>query len=220
MTEIEVEGKTVEEAIQQGLNKLGCSRNNVEIKILDEGTSGLFGLMGTKPARVKLITKDSVKTQKAIDFVLAQNKVQEVISTILKLMNVSYEEINTSLMASRILVDVKTKESNLLIGKSGTTLEALENIVNLIISKNEKTRTKVVLDIEGYRRRQEDRLQSMAKKAAQYVKKTGKIWRFDPMPAHERRIIHMALKNEPNINTFSEGEGKLRKVIIKPKKSR
>jgi spoIIIJ-associated protein len=223
MAEIEVEGKTVEDAIKDGLAKLGCSRDKVEIKILNEGTTGLFGLMGTKPARVLLITKsDDAEASVAgnVDFTAAQAQVKESLSSIFKLMHIEFSEIHTSLMAGRVLVDIKSPEGSLIIGKGGQNLEAMEHIINLIINKNEDTRVKVNLDIEEYRHRQEDRLQVLARKAADQVKRTGKIFRFDPMPAKDRRVIHLTLKTDPEIETFSEGEGAYRKVGVKSKQSK
>lgn len=221
MAEIEAEGKTVEEAIRSGLEKLGVAKDKVEIKILNEGTTGLFGLMGNKPARVLLITKEAPAAEGEnpdADYALAQERAKNVVSDILKLMNVGFTEINTALLAGRVMVDIKTPESNLLIGKNGQTLEALEQMVTLILSRDKATRVKISLDTEEYRRRQEERLQSMALKAVEQVKQTGKIYRFDPMPARNRRVIHLAIKNDPDVETFSEGEGMFRKVGIKPKK--
>lgn len=154
MSEIEVEGKTVEEAIQEGLGKLGCSQDKVEIKILNEGTSGLFGLMGNKPSRVRLITKERV-----IDYILAQNSIRDILSNMLRLMNLNYKDINTAMLTGRLMVNIKSDDSRLIIGKNGQTLDALEHILNLMLNKNENTRTKVTLDTEGYRQQQEGRLQ-------------------------------------------------------------
>jgi spoIIIJ-associated protein len=221
MAEIEVEGKTVEDAIKQGLAKLGVPRDKVEIKILNEGTSGLFGLMGTKPARVLLISKEEGGAGEAaaeVDFARAQERAKEVMAELLKGMGIPFTEIKTALMTGRVLVDIKTPESSLIIGRNGQTLEAIEHILNLILNKDKDTRVKLVLDTEEYRRRQEERLQTLAKKAADQVRNTGKIFRFDPMPARDRRIIHVVLKNEPDVETFSEGEGMFRKVGVKPKK--
>lgn len=218
MPEIEIEAKTVEEAIHEGLIKIGCSRENVEIKILNEGTIGLFGLMGTKPAKVRLTTRDASLARPDIDYVLTQSSAKEYLANILKLMHVDFDEINTSLMAGRVMVDIKTKESNLLIGKNGQTLEAIEAVTNLMLSREPKTRTKALVDIEGYRQRQDERLQALAKKSAEQVRTTGNIFKFDPMSSRDRRVIHLTLKNDPDIDTFSEGDGAYRRVVIKPKK--
>ncbi|MFH1368987.1 MAG: RNA-binding cell elongation regulator Jag/EloR [Elusimicrobiota bacterium] len=214
MAEIEVEGKTVEEAIKEGLGKLGCSRDKAEIKILDEGTAGLFGLMGTKPSRVRLTTREAGEA----DYMLAQEKAKEVLADIMKLMKFDVKEIKTAMVTGRVFVNVKSDDSSLIIGKGGQSLEAFEHIVNLILHQNEKTRVKITLDTENYRQKQEERLQNTASKAAAQVKTTGKPFHMDPMSSKDRRLLHLFLKNDPDVETFSEGDGQFRKVIIKPKK--
>lgn len=218
MAEIEVEGKTVEAAITEGLAKLGVSREQVEIKILNEGTTGLFGLMGTKPARVLLVTKEGVHVQRhAVDYAEAQALVKEALSKILSFMHFDAQQITTGVKDEQVTADIKSTDGSLIIGKNGQTLAALEHAVNLIVNKNESTRVKVVLDTENYRGKQEERLVSMARKAADQVKTSGKAYRFDPMPAKDRRIIHLALKDNPDVESFSEGEGPFRKVGVKPR---
>ncbi len=211
--EIEVEGKSIEEAIQEGLKKLGVSKDQVDVKILNEGSTGLFGLMGTKPACVRL----SIKGSNA-DLSLTQTRAKEVLIDLFKLMNIKYSEINTALLTGRVYVNVKSDDSRFIIGKNGNSLEALDHILNLILHKDEKTRTKVSLDVEGYRKQQESRLQTIAMKAAEEVKQTGKPYRFDPMPSDERRLIHMFLKNDPSVESVSEGEGRFRKIVLLPRK--
>lgn len=214
MAEIEIEGKTIEEAIKDGLEKLGTTRDKVEIKILDEGTSGLFGLMGSKPSRVRLITAEEGQA----DYTKAQEKAKEILGNILKLMKFDVKEIHSAMLTGRIFVNIKSDDSSLIIGKSGQTLEAFEHIVNLMLHADPATRVKVTLDTENYRLKQEERLQSNALKAAAQVKKSGKPYRMDPMPSKDRRLIHMFLKDDPEIETTSEGEGAFRKIVIQPKK--
>ena len=216
MAEIEVEGKTVEEAIKEGLEKLGCSRDKVEIKILNEGNAGLFGLMGNKAACVRLTTTEPGQTP--ADYVLAQEKAKEVITDILKLMNFDVKEIHSAMVTGRVFLNVKSDDSNLIIGKGGQSLEALEHIVNLILHQNEKTRVKVTLDTENYRQKQEERLQITATKIAAQVATSGKPFRMDPMSSKERRLVHMFLKDNEDVETVSEGEGQFRRITIKPKK--
>ena len=212
--EIEIEGKTVEEAILEGLKQLNCSRENVEIKILNEGSSGLFGLMGTKPACVRLSTKDN-----KADVTLTQKRAKEVLADLLKMMAIKFSDINTAMLTGRIFVNVKSEDSRFIIGKNGNTLDALEHVLNLILHKNENTRTKVNVDVEGYKKQQESRIQTLAIKAAAQVKNSGKPFSFDPMPAGERRLVHLFLKNNPGVETFSEGEGNFRKIVLKPRKT-
>ncbi|MGA2090749.1 MAG: RNA-binding cell elongation regulator Jag/EloR [Endomicrobiales bacterium] len=221
MAEIEIEAKTVEEAIQEGLTRLGISREKVDIKILNEGTAGLFGLMGNKPARVRLVTlTGSVGTMDtALDYPLAQKEATEIVSTIIKMMEIPFSEVDVKLVTGRIIIDIKSQSSSLLIGKNGQTLDALEHIINLILSKNPATRVKATVDCNQFRMRQEETLQAMAAKVAEQVKTTGTTYRFDPMSSIERRIIHVFLKSDPEIETLSEGTGNFRRVIVKQKHS-
>jgi spoIIIJ-associated protein len=219
MTEIEIEGKTVEDAISEGLAKLGVGRDQVEIKILSEGSTGLFGLMGSKASSVRLTLKSGLQPgcEAVADLALVQTKAKELLGEILRLMKISYSEINTSMLTGRVYIDVKSTESALIIGKGGQTLDALEMILNLMLAREPQTRAKVNIDTEKYRVRQEEKLSEAALRGAATAKTSGKPFRFEPMNAHDRRLVHLALKADPAVETFSEGEGLLRSVIVKPK---
>ena len=221
--ELEVSGKNIEEAISSGLKELNCSKDDVEIKILDEGTTGLFGLMGAKPAKVLLTLKkeDQQKiseiTKKEIDadFDLACKNVKNYIEKIVSMMNININDIKVNHNNETINVEVFTDSGSLLIGKSGQSLNALEYIVQLMLNTNPSTRVKVTIDTENYRQKQQERLKTIVNKAIEYVKRTKKIYRFDPMSAKERKFIHNYLKEFPEFETFSEGEGSKRKVGVK-----
>jgi len=217
MAELEVEGKTVEEAIKTGLEKLGVSKEKVKLKILNEGTSGLFGLMGAKPARVLLIA-EGVELKDGADYPLAVSKTKQTVADILKLMGFEVSGIDAAVRDGAVACEIKSADGSLIIGKNGQTLEAIEHVVNLIVNRSSETRVKINLDTENYRVHQEERLNALAAKAADQVRTTGKIYRFDPMSSKDRRVIHLALKEAEGVETFSEGEGAFRKVIIKPKK--
>jgi len=222
MAELEVEGKTVEEAIKLGLDKLGVSKDKVKIKILNEGSSGLFGLMGAKPSRVLLIAEGVEIIEKketgGADYELAKSKTKKTVADILKLMGLAFDNVEASVREDAVSCEIKGPEGSLIIGKNGQTLDALEHIVNLIVNRSSETRVKINLDTEDYRLHQEQRLQALATKAAEQVKTTGKTYRFEPMNSKERRIIHLALQDSPDVETYSEGDGSMRKVAVKPKK--
>ncbi len=226
MAEIEVEGKTVEEAITEGLKKLGVSRDKVEIKILDEGTTGLFGLMGAKPAHIRMTAREGIgaeqrsadETNPDIDHALTEKRVKEVLGEMLRLMNISFKEISVARADDRVVTEVRSDESSLLIGKNGQTLEAVEHVLTLMLSRDKATRARITIDTEHYRLRHEEKLQAMAKQAAEEVRRTGHTHRFDPMPSRDRRVIHVCLKDDPEVESFSEGEGPFRKVGLKPGK--
>jgi spoIIIJ-associated protein len=129
-------------------------------------------------------------------------------------------EMNISEKDNRVYVDLKGPEVGLLIGRRGETMEALQFLVNLQVNKNNSTRKKVFIDIEGYRGRREETLQRLALKLANKAKQKGKAVVLEPMSAQERRIIHTALQVRSDIYTFSEGEEPYRKVVISPRNRR
>ncbi len=224
--ELETTGKNIEDAIEKGLKELKCSKENVEIKVLDEGTKGLFGLMGAKPARVLLTIKDKNQVKeikkekkeepkKEIDFDLACKNAQEYISKIISMMNITIDDIKVSHDEDTVNIEVSTDSGSLLIGRSGQSLNALEYVVQLMLNTNSSTRAKVTIDTENYRQKQQERLKTLINKAIEYVKRTKKIYRFDPMSARDRKFIHQYFKDLGGFDTFSEGEGSMRKVGVK-----
>lgn len=227
MQEIEVSGKNIEEAISTGLKQLNCSKEDVEIKILDEGTTGLFGLMGAKPAKVLLTLKSNIKAKetkketvkevqkKEIDFDLACSDAKKYVSEIISMMGININDTKISHDDETVNIEVSTDSGSLLIGRGGQSLDSLEYIVQLMLNNNPKTRAKVNIDTEGYRLKQQDKLKTIIQKAIEYVRRTKKIYRFDPMPARERKYIHMYFKNMEEFDTFSEGNGHNRKVGVK-----
>ncbi len=229
MEEREFSGKNVEEAIEKGLKELDLSRDDVEVKILNEGKAGLFGLMGASPAKIKLIVKSlkDLETGKKgevagekprdIDLISAQKRAKEELDEILKLMGIE-SEVATSLEERKVVADIKSENGAILIGKKGQTLNALQLIVNLIVNRDEKTRTKVIVDSEGYRERREKALAKMAWEVADEVKSKGRPLELEPMNPTERRVIHLALKDDKDVETTSEGEGSYRRVVVSPKR--
>ncbi|MCK9582541.1 MAG: protein jag [Endomicrobiales bacterium] len=220
--EIEVEGKTVEAAIASGLEKFSLKREQVDIKILSEGSSGLFGLMGAKPARVQLAVKNGVTVKEILpplDFNLSQKRVKEILETLLSKMNVSFSAVHTSVVDGLIAAEVKSSQSALLIGKSGQTLKSVEYLCTLILNRDPLTRVKVRLDVDNYLRRCEQNLLDMVKDAAQKVTASSNSIYLHPMNSSDRKIVHNFLKDDPKLETFSDGYGAKRKVGIRIKKS-
>ncbi|MBQ1609472.1 MAG: protein jag [Elusimicrobia bacterium] len=223
--ELEFSGKNINDAIEKGLQELNCSKEDVEIKILDEGTKGLFGLMGSKPARVILTLKDKNRIKKEntkkeepkreIDFDLACKNAKEYVSKIVSMMNIKIDDIKVNHDEDTVNIEVSTDSGSLLIGRSGQSLNALEYVVQLMLNTNPSTRAKVTIDTENYRQKQQERLKAIINKAIEYVKRTKKIYRFDPMSAKDRKFIHQYFKEIGGFDTFSEGEGAMRKVGVK-----
>lgn len=200
-------GKTVEEAINAGIEELAVDRDRVTIEIVEEPTKkGLFGLFGTRLARVRLSYEDNPG-------VLAADFVKKVCSAI----KVDAEtQVNKD--GEHWHVNIKGPELGILIGRRGDTLDALQYLTNLAVAKQMSERVRIVVDVEGYRLRREETLVRLAKRLSEKVKRTGTRIVLEPMNPHERRIIHTSLQDEARISTFSEGDEPNRRVVISLKR--
>lgn len=202
MKETEANGRTVEEAIENALKILEANRDEVEIRVLEEGSKGFLGLLGSRQARVKVIKPDS-----------PEKLIKDFLSKIIDIMNL---EAGMEIRAREgyFFVNLYGKDMGILIGRRGDTLNALQYVCNLAVNRKLKNRVRIVIDIEGYRKRRELTLINLARRLSARVKETGKKIILEPMNSQERRIIHTALQNENEIYTFSEGKEPYRKVVI------
>jgi spoIIIJ-associated protein len=119
----------------------------------------------------------------------------------------------------RIILDAHGSESGLVIGKKGATLDALQYLVNRIVFRKPGESAGVTVDAEGYRGRREDSLTDLANRLAEKAVRSGRPVPVEPMNAHDRRVVHMALADHPGVTTESEGEGMARRVVIFPKRA-
>ena len=207
MKTIEMTGKTVEEALKHALDELKLTKDKVDVEVIDEGSKGLFNLIGTKPAKVK-VTKKLDVLDDAKTFLI----------NVLSSMNIK-SDIDIKEENGIIKINFKGPNMGLVIGYRGETLDSLQYLVSLVINKNhENPYKKVVLDAENYRHKREETLIKLAQKTAYKVKKSGRPYKLEPMNPYERRIIHSALQEYTDINTYSEGEEPFRRIIISLKK--
>jgi len=238
---VEESGKTVDEAIEKALEKLGLDETEVEVEVLSVGRSGILGIGGDR-ARVLVRPKGGVAapaqgaaapgpgaTSPAPGAaVLTEEDLETavgVLKRLLELMNVDAsvqvrapETPGDGLGLVRAVLDVSGEDLGILIGRRGDTLSSLQFLVNLVVSRKLKARTAFGIDVEGYRRRREESLKGLALRMADRVKSTGQSITLEPMPPNERRIVHLALANDPNVITVSIGEGESRKVAITPRR--
>jgi spoIIIJ-associated protein len=148
---------------------------------------------------------------------------QETVSELLEKMhiqaqvNASYGEVDDVRGTRAILVDITGKDLSVLIGKRSETLNALQYIARLIVSKELGENITLVIDVEGYRTRRERQLRQLAHRMAEQAVKTGRKQTLEPMPPNERRIVHMELRDDAHVTTESFGEEPHRKVTIIPK---
>ncbi|MFZ5649526.1 MAG: RNA-binding cell elongation regulator Jag/EloR [Bacillota bacterium] len=206
MQVVEKTAKTVDDAIEQAIAELGISRQEIDVEIIDQPSKGFLGLLGSKPARVKVTVRNT-----------PARIVRTIMTDILITMNLD-AKMDIKEKDDTISVNLKGENLGILIGRRGETLDALQYLVNLSVNKNMENRKKFILDIEGYRRRREETLKKLAHKLADKARQRGRNIVLEPMNSLERRIIHTALQGRDDISTFSEGEEPYRKIIIAPKK--
>lgn len=204
---IKKSGKTIEEAVKLALTELNLTESDVEIEVLQEPKSGFLGFIGAKDALVKV-------TQKENDY----GKIYEFLNMIFEKMRLT-PEVFLKEENGNILVNLKGEDLGILIGRRGETLDSMQFLMNLFINRSSENYRKVILDIEDYRKKRENTLHSLAEKLSHKVKRTGRKISLEPMNPHERRIIHMTLQDDVNVNTYSEGEEPFRKVVIAPKRN-
>ena len=215
MKVIEVEGKTVEDAKRRAAEELGLNADSVDdnlVEIIDEGKSGIFGFGVSRPAKIRVTYNADVKDVGA--------NVKTVLNEILTRIGVKYIINEFHEGESKVYVEFESDDSGLIIGKKGRNLEAIQFIVNVIVSQQTATEKKIILDIEGYRAKRERAIKKVSFEAAKKVMRTGKPVVLEPMNPFERRLVHLSLQNHDKVETKSEGMGIYRKVKILPKNVR
>ena len=248
MKEIEMEGKTVTIAVENGLEEIGLRRDQVEVEVLNEGNTGFLGI-GSKPALVRLREKKwgpddgdtgSEKTAPAAPRTRRPNKpaqtaghdgslsakeaekacraTEEILSEILKLAELEKTSLNCSwdCEQNRVRAEIDSPDGNILIGKGGRTIEALQFLLTVMVGRKTGTPAAIQVETEGYWKKIEGKILEEAEKAVGDVVRSGKPYRFEPLEPSLRRLIHRKLSGHPDVVTSSEGEGPWRKVVIKP----
>jgi Predicted RNA-binding protein len=208
MKTIEMTGRTVSEAVKNALTELKLTEDRVEVEVIEEGSKGLFKLLGAKPAKVIVkVKRDYLYEAKAF--------LRDVLTSMDVKAEIKIKEENDV-----IKITLTGPDMGIIIGYRGETMDSLQYLVSLVVNKGHETEYKrVVLDTENYRAKREETLKRLAGKTAFRVRKTGKSIKLEPMNPYERRVIHSALQNDPYVQTFSEGEEPYRRVVIDLKKA-
>ena len=224
------EGKTTNEAIENGLKQLKVSKDKVEIKVLEnEEKRSFFSILAPRVVKVELTLKEDAKgtkIQEKREIKLTkqeQEKAKENIEKFLKdFMRNLPEDTKYEITTEESGLKVSLTNDNLgyLIGYRGETLYALQNIMTAIAGKGIEQKVRVILDIEGYKAKREKTLEDLAEKVAKTVIRTKKPIKLEPMQAYERKIIHSKLQQNSKVETTSVGEEPHRRIIVSLKKSR
>jgi len=204
---VKMKGKTVEEAITMALQVLGKTREEVDVKVLSEAEGGVLGVFGGKEAEVEVSPKTALGEQ-------ARAVVQEILDKMgfITLVSIKAEEGDT------IHLDIKGEDMGRIIGRAGSSIDSLQYLASIMLSKKHAKRVRVLVDAEGYREKRQKMVAQDAEAIASEVEKTGKEKALPPMSAADRRIIHLYIQeSHPNLTSYSRGEGSGRQVVIAPK---
>jgi len=254
MSSFEYEGKNVAKAVEKACEELNITQDEIDYEIRSYGSSGIFGFVGAKKARILVVLPEKKPgaeiesvgpdAENSNDFMarqdlsvnvgdfgegrrsefshnpleLGRTVLQRLVDAICADAEVSAEE-----KPGRIFLNVAGGNAAVLIGKKGQTLEAMQSLVEKIVNKHNNTnnvdKVRIQVDVEGYLETRRTNLERLAMRLADKSRRIGKPISLGKMSAYDRRIVHMALKDDPGVRTKSRGEGNLRKLVIFPKKN-
>jgi spoIIIJ-associated protein len=259
MRESVVEAATVEEALAEGLEELGLSKDEAGYEIMAEPGKGFLGLTSKRVARVRVWAKADEPEPASVDESADETSFEddaglEVIDEALPGASpapmvargdeepVSDDELDQIADAAvdsvkeilrgfgieatideyegddgEIILDVVGDDLAMLIGRHGRTLDAFQTLVSAITHRKIGRRYPVLVDVEGYRSRRKVKLEEAARSAADRARRTGREVRLRPMSSYERKIVHIALREDPRVLTESEGDDPFRRVVVLPK---
>jgi len=210
MRRIETSGKTVEEAIEIGLNELDVNRAEVEIEVVSKGKTGILGIRSESAKVILTVVEKPTDLVKVATDTLQKLVARMDVSVFVNLINVHNEEIGGPAF------EIDGEDAGLLIGRKGQTMRSLQFITAMIASNQLEEQVRIDLDVAGYKSRRYDSLANLAYKVAGQVVDTGSSITLEPMPANERRIIHVTLADDERVSSVSSGRGDSRKVTINP----
>jgi spoIIIJ-associated protein len=205
MKKIVMKGRTVEEAVKTALEVLGGEKDKAIVKVIKEGKGGMLGMIGGEEAEVEVSLTEGLEED-------AKQILQEIMDK-MEVMAV----VEGAMRDGTVELNIKGEDMGRIIGKEGATLKSLQTIVGAILGKTLGERVRVNVDADGYRDKRNKVLERLAKDAAKEVAETGQEKPLPPMPAADRRIIHLCLQEDPKVTTCSRGEGEGRRLIIAPR---
>lgn len=221
------QGKTTNEAIENGLKELNVSKDMVEIKVLEEEKRSFYNILAPRVVKVELTLKEEVKEKKfknkesegKKDRKINDNReeIEKALTNVNNFLNEFLKDnvkYTSEIKECDIYVNITGEDLNFLIGYRGENINALQTILSSIVNKNSSAKIRLYLDIAGYREKRVKTLEDLAEKIARTVIRTGKAVTLEPMTAYERKIIHTKLQTHNKVKTFSKGEEPYRKVVI------
>lgn len=199
---ISVSGKTIEEAVRIGLEKLNVTEDQVRVTVIEQPSKGFLGIIGSKDAIVELekIPDPAEEGLKFLQEVLKQSGIDVI------------AKMNQE--RGSLTFQIEGEDVGILIGRRGQTLDALQYLLSIVVNRYSDKFIPVVLDAENFRERRKRTLEQLALRIAEKVAATGKETTLEPMSSKERRIIHAKLQNHPKVSTYSKGVDPNRRIVI------
>ena len=220
----EFEGKTKEAAVKKACEELHVTEEQLEIEVLSYGSTGIFGLVGARKAQIRVNLREALEakidekkpdtgdeTEEVAE--IAKNALEHILSYI-----IDDATVTVAKYPQNIRLRIEASNPAIIIGRHGRTLDALQYLVRRVVRKKKPTRIGISFDVEGYRDRRKASLTQFALRLGEKVKHSGKPATISPMSAYDRRIVHIALKNNTSVRTQSKGNGLFRELVILPRK--
>ena len=224
------EGKTTSEAISNGLKILNTSKEQVNIKILEEHEKrSFFSILTPRVVKVEISLKENINTEKTAkhekreikvdedEIKVSKGKVDKFLDEFVANFNDLKYESSIDLNRGFLKINMWGNDSKALIGFRGEVLNALQVILNAVSNRATKEKTRIILNINNYKEKREKSLEELADKISKTVIRTGKSVTLEPMMAYERKVIHNRLQTSNKVKTYSIGEEPYRKVVIAKK---
>ncbi|WP_322822419.1 RNA-binding cell elongation regulator Jag/EloR [Chloroflexus sp.] len=220
MKRIEISARTVAEAVELALAQLGRDRDEVAIEVLDPGENGDEALVRVTVVEdeeeAPSVEKVSEIAQRVLEDLLERMDIHAYVTAVISHATGPNGEPEATITLH--IEGADEEAMGLLIGRRGETLRSLQFLLNLLVSRRVQKWPQLVVDVGNYRQRRQESLESLARRMAERVRQTGRPIMLEPMAAYERRIVHLALRNDKTIYTESSGEGENRKIVIYPAK--
>ena len=227
------EGKTSTEAIEKGLKELKLRKEDVEINIIKDEKRSFFSILDPRVVKVEITKKQNIKENKESKEIIVKKEkkamsveaIEKAKENLSAFLEVFLEQVSEEILEYKIsndefyiTVEIIGENTNALIGYRGETLNALQTLLSSIANKDIEEKTRIILDISGYKDKRKKVLEELADKISKTVIRTGKKVTLEPMPAYERKIIHSRLQENKRVTTESVGEEPHRKIIVELKR--
>lgn len=236
-SEVEFKGRTVAQAVETACQHLDIKEESLDYTVVSKGSTGIFGIVGAKRSKIKVFLKEKQSDRESTSQMNAGLPVagepndpapgtlsaaaqvgckvlDKIVAGITEGARILTEE-NGGHISYDIITDGR---AGILIGKRGQTLEAIQYLVEKVVNRKSEERLRVSIDVGGYQAKKRQKLENLAERTAQKAKKNGKPATLGQLNAHDRRIVHLALKSDGDVITKSVGNGLLRKLLVLPKR--